>query len=96
MREPELTALIGAERRILLAAQAPGRTRGRPQAHLEAQQTGRPLGEVLQSSEELAEYWLQLSDRQRAPVLDPTQYTGIAAQKARKICDLWEGRLRLA
>jgi len=89
--------MVGAEPAYILLAAL-----GHPDAHeavrqltLDAQQSDRPLGAVLQASEELAEYWSQLTDRQRALVLDPTQYTGIAAQKARKICDQWEGRLGL-
>ena len=89
--------MVGAEPAyILLAAY------GHPDAHeavrkltLQAQQTDTPLGEVLQASEELAEYWSQLTDRQREMVLDPTQYTGIAARKTRSICDMWEQRLGL-
>lgn len=90
--------MIGAEPAYILLA-----AHDHPDAHeavrkltLEAQQTDRPLGEVLQASEELAGYWSQLTDRQREIILDPSQYTGIAAQKARGICDLWEERLSLA
>ncbi len=90
--------MIGAEPAYILLAAL-----GHPDAHeavrkltLQAQQTDTPLGEVLQASEELAEYRSQLTDRQREIILDPSQYTGIAAEKARSICDLWEGRLGLA
>jgi len=89
--------MVGAEPAYILLA-----AHDHPDAHeavrkltLEAQRSDRPLGEVLQASEELAEYWSQLTDRQRAIILDPAQYTGIAAQKARSICDLWEERLGL-
>ncbi len=90
--------LIGAEPAYILLA-----AHGHPDAHeavrrltLQAQQTGRPLGELLQESEELAEYWSKLTDYQREIILDPSRYTGIAAQKARRICDMWEQRLGLA
>ncbi|MGD9497242.1 MAG: adenylosuccinate lyase, partial [Armatimonadota bacterium] len=89
--------MVGAEPAYILLAAL-----GHPDAHeavrkltLEAERSGRTLGEVLQSSEELAAYWSQLTDRQRELVLDPAQYTGIAAEKTRRICDLWEGRLGL-
>ncbi len=89
--------MIGAEPAYILLA-----ARGHPDAHevvrrltLQAQEEGRPFGEVLQASEELAEYWSQLTDRQREIVLDPAQYTGIAAEKTRLLCDMWEERLGL-
>lgn len=89
--------MIGAEPAYILLA-----AHGHPDAHevvrrltLQAQETGRPFGELLQESEELAEYWEQLTDRQRQIILDPSQYTGIAARKTRTICDMWEDRLGL-
>ncbi|MGC9318251.1 MAG: lyase family protein [Armatimonadota bacterium] len=87
--------MIGAEPAYILLA-----AHGHPDAHeavrrltLQAQETGRPLGELLQESEELAQYWARLTDRQREIILHPSQYTGIAAQKTRAICDMWEERL---
>jgi len=81
---------------ILLAAH------GHPDAHeavrkltLEAQQSGRPLGELLAESEELVPYLAQFTDEQRAILADPARYTGIAAEKARSVCDIWEERLGL-
>lgn len=89
--------MVGAEPAYILLA-----AHGHPDAHeairrltLQAQEKNRPLGEVLQRSEELAQYWEQLTPRQREIVLDPSQYTGIAAEKTRKICDMWEERLGL-
>ncbi len=89
--------MIGAEPAYILLA-----AHGHPDAHeavrkltLRAQETGRPLGELLQESEELAEYWEQITDRQREIILDPAQYTGIAAEKTRMLCDMWEERLGL-
>jgi len=89
--------MIGAEPAYILLA-----AHGHPDAHeavrkltLQAQETGRPLGELLQESEELAEYWAQITERQREIILDPAQYTGIAAEKTRMLCEMWEERLGL-
>ncbi len=89
--------MIGAEPAYILLA-----AHGHPDAHeavrkltLQAQETGRPLGQLLQESEELAEYWAQITERQREIILDPAQYTGIAARKTRLLCDMWEERLGL-
>ncbi len=88
--------MIGAEPAYILLA-----AHGHPEAHeavrrltLQAQETGRPLGELLQESEELAGYWAQITERQREIILDPAQYTGIAAEKTRMLCDRWEERLQ--
>ncbi|MFO8081289.1 MAG: lyase family protein [Armatimonadota bacterium] len=89
--------MIGAEPAYILLA-----AHGHPDAHeavrkltLQAQETGRPLGELLQESDELAEYWEQITQRQREIILDPAQYTGIAAEKTRMLCDMWEEGLGL-
>ena len=89
--------MIGAEPAYILLA-----AHGHPDAHeavrkltLQAQETGRPLGELLQASEELADYWAQITPRQREIILDPAQYTGIAAEKTRMLCDMWQERLGL-
>jgi adenylosuccinate lyase len=89
--------MIGAEPAYILLA-----AHGHPDAHeavrrltLQAQETGRPLGELLQESEELADYWAQITPRQREIILDPAQYTGISADKTRMLCDMWEERLGL-
>ncbi|MFW6156772.1 MAG: lyase family protein [Armatimonadota bacterium] len=87
--------MIGAEPAYILLA-----AHGHPDAHeavrkltLQAQETGRPLGELLQESEELADYWAQITERQREIILDPARYTGIAGEKTRMLCDTWEERL---
>ena len=89
--------MIGAEPAYILLA-----AHGHPDAHeavrkltLQAQETGRPLGELLQASDELADYWAQITSRQREIILDPAQYTGIAAEKTRMLCDMWQERLGL-
>ena len=89
--------MIGAEPAYILLA-----AHGHPDAHeavrkltLQAQETGRPLGELLQESEELAEYWEQITERQREIILDLAQYTGVAAEKTLMLCDMWEERLGL-
>ena len=81
---------------ILLAAH------GHPDAHeavravtLEAQQTGKPMGEILFASEELAPWLARFTDAQRAIIGDPSTYTGISAEKARSVCDFWAERLSL-
>ncbi len=81
---------------ILLAAY------GHPDAHeavrnvtLEAQQTGRPMGEILFASEELRPWLDQFTDEQRGIILNPATYTGISAPKAIGVCDEWQSRLSL-
>ncbi len=89
--------LIAAEPAYILLA-----AHGHPDAHevvrqltLEAQQTGQPVVELLEGSEELAPYLRQFTETQQALLRDPALYTGIAATKAEEICDLWEQRLGL-
>jgi len=81
---------------ILLAAH------GHPDGHeavrkltLEAQGSGRSLGELALEDEELAPYLERFSEEQRAILAEPARYTGIAAEKARGVCDLWAERLGL-
>jgi len=81
---------------ILLAAH------GHPDAHeavrkltLEAQRSGRSLGELVVEDEELAPYLEQFTQEHRAILAEPGRYTGIAAAKARGVCDLWAERLGL-
>ena len=90
--------LIAAEPAYILLA-----AHGHPDAHevirqltLDAQQADRPLVELLEMSEELAPYVEQFTNEQRVLLRDPRLYTGIAAQKAAEVCDMWEERLRLA
>jgi adenylosuccinate lyase len=79
---------------ILLAAQ------GHPDAHeavrkltLEAQAQGRPLGELLDESEELAPYLAKFTAEQRALLREPELYVGIAVEKTERLCVMWEERL---
>ena len=91
------SGLVAAEPAyILLAAY------GHPNAHealrvltLEAQQTKRPLGELLAEAEDLRPYLAKLTPAQSALLQDPSLYTGIAARKAEVVCDGWERRLGL-
>lgn len=81
---------------ILLAAH------GHPDAHeavrkvtLQAQQSGKPLGEVLFASAELKPYLDQFSEEQLAVLRDPARYTGYASQKTEALCDYWQDKLGL-
>jgi adenylosuccinate lyase len=73
---------------------------GHPDAHealrvltLEAQRTGRPLGELLNEAEELSPYLAKFAPEQRALLQDPSLYTGIASRKAELVCEEWEEKL---
>ncbi len=90
--------MVAAEPAYILLAAA-----GHPDAHeavrkltLEAQRMGQPFVELLESSEELAPYLREFTESQRALLRDPSLYTGIAAQKAVEVCEMWEKRLGLA
>jgi adenylosuccinate lyase len=79
---------------ILLAAH------GHPDAHeavrrltLEAENSGRPLWDVLSHAEDLQPYLESMSDDQLRMLRDPEYYSGIAAEKAAEVCDHWEKRL---
>ncbi len=81
---------------ILLAAH------GHPDAHervrqltLEAERTGRPLGELLLEAEDLEPYLEKFTPHQIEILRHPERYTGIAARKARDVCRLWAERLGL-
>jgi len=73
---------------------------GHPDAHevvrrltLEAERLGRPLPELVRESAELQAYLEKLTPEQRAVLAEPERYVGIAARKARAVCDRWEERL---
>ena len=90
--------MVAAEPAYILLAAA-----GHPDAHeavrkltLEAQRTGRPFVELLESLEELAPYLEEFTDSQRALLRDPSLYTGIAAEKTVEVCEMWEERLGIA
>src|SRR5690606_23448608 len=80
---------------ILLAAA------GHPDAHeavrrltLEAEKQGTPLTETLRTHGELAPWLERLSPQQVEVLYRPEKYVGIAARKARAVCDAWEARLQ--
>jgi adenylosuccinate lyase len=79
---------------ILLAAY------GHPDAHeasrkltLEAQATGKPFAEAFFAADDLQPYIAQFTDKQRDLVRHVETYTGVAAQKTERICNLWRERL---
>ncbi|HLT58818.1 MAG TPA: lyase family protein [Limnochordales bacterium] len=87
--------LIAAEPLYILLASL-----GHPDAHeavrrltLEAEAAGRPLAAAAQDHPELAPYLARLTPEQRRVLEQPERYTGIAARRARAICDRWEQRL---
>ncbi len=75
---------------------------GHPDAHeavrkltLEAEETDKTLRELVQEKEELASYWEQFTDRQKKLLVNPEQYTGIAAEKTEQVVEEWKTRLEL-
>lgn len=89
--------LIAAEPAYILLAAL-----GHPDAHerlrtltLEAQATGRPLGELLFAADDLKPYLDRLTEEQREVLLCPEKYTGRAAQRTEAICAYWAERLGL-
>jgi len=73
---------------------------GHPDAHerirvliLEAQEKQKPLIETAKQDVELKSYFKQMTDRQLGILSDPSKYTGIAAEKARKVADEWVAKL---
>lgn len=87
--------LVAAEPAYILLA-----AHGHPDAHeavrrltLEAQASGKSLGELLDESEELAPYLAKLTEAQRALLRDPELYLGAAVEKTEQICAMWRERL---
>lgn len=81
---------------ILLAAA------GHPDAHeavrrltLRAEAGEGGLWELASASAELAPYLDKLTPEQRAILEDPERYTGLAVERALRVCDEWERRLAL-
>ena len=75
---------------------------GHPDAHeavrkltLEAEEKKKPLRELVREKEELASYWDQFSKHQKELLLNPKKYTGIAADKVKKVVDKWQEKLEL-
>jgi adenylosuccinate lyase len=89
--------LIAAEPAYILLA-----AHGHPDAHerlrtltLEAQASGRPLGELIFAAEDLRPYLEQLTAAQREVLLRPEKYTGRAAERTEAVCAYWRERLGL-
>lgn len=89
--------LIAAEPAYILLA-----AHGHPDAHervrrltLEAQATGRPLGELLFEAEDLAPYIARFTEEQKQVLLHPERYIGAAVEKTQAICDYWRAQLAL-
>lgn len=81
---------------IILAAQ------GHPDAHekvrvltLEARKTNAPLERVALADPELADYISNMTPQQRQILPDPSQYTGIAASKAKSVALRWKQKFGL-
>ena len=51
------------------------------------------LYDLAAADPELAPYLERFTDEQRRVLQDPGRYAGIAAEKARRVCDKWEARL---
>ncbi|MBD3175516.1 MAG: adenylosuccinate lyase [Armatimonadia bacterium] len=75
---------------------------GHPDAHeavrrltLESEQSGEPPAALMERSDELRPYVERMTDEQRTVLGDYRRYTGIAAEKARKVCAEWRERLNL-
>ncbi|KPJ56838.1 adenylosuccinate lyase [Parcubacteria bacterium DG_74_2] len=80
---------------IILAAM------GHPNAHekvrlltLEAQQKHKPLEEIAMADKEIAPYFEKMTHRQREIISNPSSYTGISAEKAKKIAAEWTEKLK--
>jgi adenylosuccinate lyase len=76
---------------------------GHPDAHeavrrltLEAEQTGRPLLELLVEKSELSPYAARFTPGQRAVLARPEEYTGLAERRTRELCTAWRQILGLA
>ncbi len=89
------SGLIAAEPAYILLAAL-----GHPDAHerlreltLEAQASGKPLGDLLFAAADLKPYLDRLTDAQRLVLRDPEQYTGIASRKTEHVCEFWRARL---
>ncbi len=75
---------------------------GHPDAHetvrlltLQAQREERSLSDVIATDGDLRSFLDRMTDRQRAIILDPSLYIGIAADKARAVAKIWGSRLGL-
>jgi len=74
---------------------------GHPDAHAyvsrlvdKSYETGKSLTEIVQGDPALAPYLEKFTARQLAIIDNPSEYLGIAAEKAEKIADIWNRRLK--
>lgn len=90
-------AMIAAEPAYILLAAL-----GHPDAHevvrqktLEAEKTGKKLVDILLREKELKDYMKKLAKGQLEILRNPEMYTGIAAEKTRKVCEEWKTKLAI-
>jgi len=74
---------------------------GHPDAHecvkklvIKSKQTGKPIMSFFSTEPELRDYWEKFTPEQREVLENPEKYTGIAAQKAEKVCSYWKQLLQ--
>lgn len=75
---------------------------GHPDAHeavrrltLEAQESGKTLRELIPEKDELKAYLKRFTARQREILVNPEEYTGIAATKTEAVIKKWQERLKI-
>jgi adenylosuccinate lyase len=71
---------------------------GHPDAHeyvrrksFQAYEEKKTLREVIECDDEIISYLQKFSREQKEKVFDAVQYMGIAAEKAERVADYWEG-----
>jgi adenylosuccinate lyase len=71
---------------------------GHPDAHeyvrrrsFQAYEEKKTLREVIERDEEIIPYLRKFSHEQKEKVFDAEKYRGIAAEKAERVADYWEG-----
>ena len=76
---------------------------GHPNAHEyvsnlvdKSYETGKPLTEIVRGDPTLTPYLRKFTARQLAIIDNPSGYLGIAAEKAERIADIWDKRLKQA
>ncbi len=60
---------------------------------LEAERTGKTLGDLVSEDESLAAFLQQMTDEQKTIILHPASYTGASEEKARSVCTYWRRQL---
>jgi adenylosuccinate lyase len=75
---------------------------GHPDAHeasrkltLAAEETGRPLLELIREDDSLQPYLAQFTPEQKAVLEHPARYLGMAAEKARRVASFWRETLEI-